>query len=271
MSESFINWPGNILPPAEVVANLTPFTRSGGRSLGGIERTTRTDKGFWNITLDQVPVHSPAQHRVWNSIRTQLGGRQGLIMVPVWSFKSAPYVSAAYEELVESSHDDGTSFDDGTLYRQGSIDIEMATYAALGSTVITLRATHASTVSGINFSYQGALYQTGPILQQTALDLFRVSVFPSIRMAIPSGAALEVNEPMCLCRLADDRGMDISEGITPLVRKTVNFVEAVDIWSDLALGLIAFDSPYYPPFPTPYNFDPSLDFSQAGNSQYITL
>lgn len=235
MSESFIHWPGSALPPAEVMANLSPFTRSGGRSLGGIERTTRTDRGFWSITLDQVPVWDRGQHRLWNAIRTQLGGRQGLIMVPAWSFKSAPYVTGDYEAEILTTHDDDTSFDDGSLYSQGSIDIQMASFAPLGSTVVTIRVILAATVAGIRFSYQGALYETGPILAQPTEATFQVPVFPAIRMAIPAGADLEVNEPTCLCRLTDDRGMDISEGITPLLRKSVQFVEAVDYWNTLAL------------------------------------
>lgn len=235
MSESFIHWSGSALPPAEVVANIVAFSRSGGRSLGGIERTTRTDRGFWAIMLDQVPVHSPTQHRVWNAIRAQLCGRAGLIAVPVWSFKSAPYVGGTYASPVLTDHDDGTPFDDGTQYMQGSIDIEMASYAPLGSTVVTLRSVNASGVSGIRFSYQHALYETGPILAQPTGDTFQVSIFPAVRMAIPAGASLEVDEPTCLCRLREDAGMDISEGITPLLRKSVSFVEAVDFWTDLAL------------------------------------
>lgn len=235
MSESFIHWPASVLPPAEVMANLTPFTRGGGRSLGGVERTVRTDRGFWNLMLDQVPVHSFAQHRVWNAIRTQLGGRAGLIAVPAWSFKSAPYASGEYEPPLLTPHDDDTSFDDGSLYSQGSIDIEMASYAPLGSTVVTLRLINASSASGIRFSYQHAFYETGPIIGEPGAALFQVPVFPAIRMPIPAGASLEVNEPTCLCRLKDDAGMDISEGITPLLRKSISFVEAVDFWSDLAI------------------------------------
>lgn len=235
MSESYIHWPSGVLPPAEVMANLVPFTRGGGRSLGGVERSVRTDRGFWILTLDQVPIWTPAQHRIFNAIRVHLGGRSGLIAVPAWSFKSAPYVSGEHESLVLTSHDDDTSFDDGSLYSQGSIDIEMATYAPLGSTVVTLRLVNASTAAGIRFSYQHAFYETGPIIGEPGAMLFQVPVFPAIRMAIPAGASLEVNEPTCLCRLKEDSGMDISEGITPLLRQSISFVEAVDFWNDLAL------------------------------------
>lgn len=239
MSEGFIQWPGDVLPPAEVLANLVPFTRGGGTSIGGVSRNVRSDRGWWSITLDQVPIWLPAQRRTWNSIRTMLGGKAGLIAVPAWSFGSAPYLSGRYEASILSPHEDGSPFDDGGLYSQGSIDIEMAAFAPLSSTVVQLRLISASTAAGIRFSYQHALYETGPILSQTADNVFQVPVFPAIRQAIPTGAQLEVNEPTCLCRLTEDRGMDTSEGITPLIRASVAFVEAVDYWNDLARGLVA--------------------------------
>lgn len=216
------------------MANLVPFSRSGGRSLGGIERTTRTDRGFWQITLDQIPVHSAAQRRTWNAIRTGLGGRVGQIAVPVWATFSAPYVSGAWEPLAETTHDDGTTFDDGTSYSQGAIDVQMASFAPLGSTVVTIRLINAASPS-LRFSYQHALYETGPVLNEVSEGVYQVPVFPAIRMAIPAGAQLEVDEPTCLCHLAEDRGMDQQEGISILQRRSVTFVEAVDYWNDLAL------------------------------------
>lgn len=235
----YIHWPADVLPPAEVMANLVPFTRSGGRSLGGIERTTRTDRGYWQVTLDQIPVHQPAQRRVWNAIRTQLGGRAGLVAVPVWAMFSAPYLSGRYEPPVLTTHDDDTTFDDGTEYSQGVIDVQMATYAPLGATVVTLRNVSAASVVGMRFSYQHALYETGPIISQTGENVFQVPVFPAVRMPIPAGVQLEVDDPTCLCHLAEDRGMDQQEGISILQRRSVTFVEAVDYWNALAIGEVA--------------------------------
>jgi len=63
-------------------------------------------------------------------------------------------------------------------------------------------------------------------------------VTPAIRQTIPAGADLEFDNPTCLVHLASDNGMDIPQdaiGKTSLVN--VNFVEATDYWSRLALGL----------------------------------
>lgn len=234
-----IHWPHKLLLPESANASPVAFTRSGGRSLGGIERTTRTDRGFWRVALHDIAVFTPAMRRTWNAIRTRAGGKAGLFAVPSWSFDSAPYVTGEREPLVLVPHDDGAPFSDGSLYSQGSIDIQMATAAPLGATVVTLHLINAASVAGIRFSYQHALYETGSIIAEPGDGLFTVSIFPAVRMAIPAGAQLEVDNPTCLCHLADDRGMDIDLSYDEINRATVEFVEAVDVWNDIALGEVA--------------------------------
>jgi hypothetical protein len=235
MSESYFHWPTGLLVPAKAIASPVAFTRSGGRSLGGIDRNVRSDRGFWRISLNDVSVRSPDMRRTWNAIRTQLGGKVGLVVVPVWSFDSAPYASGHRESSILSSFDDGSTFDDGSEFYQGAIDIEMANYAPLGSTIVTLRQISASGVSGIRFSYQHALYETGPIIAQPSETTFQVSVFPAIRQAIPAAASLECDNPTCLAHLADDRGMDLMLSNTEIDNASVEFVEAVDYWNDRAI------------------------------------
>lgn len=230
----FIHWPTRLLRPASALASQVPFTRSGGRTLGGTERTTRTDLGYWRLTLENVSVRSREMRQQWNATRVKLGGRAGLVAVPCWSFDSAPYVSGERERAIYLPHDDGTTFDDGAEYYEGAIHIEMAAFAPLSSTVVTLRLVAASTAAGIRFSYQHALYETGPVIEQTGANTFRVPVFPAIRQAIPADAWLEVDNPTCLCRLVDDRGMDLMLSNVEIDTQTIEFVEAVDYWNDRA-------------------------------------
>jgi hypothetical protein len=233
-------WPVSLLQPSQATASPVAFTRSGGRSLGGVERTTRTDAGFWRIALNNVTVWSPSMRRKWNALRTALGGKAGLVAVPVWSFDSAPYPSGEREPIVETNHDDGFGFDDGLGYSEGSINIEMASFAPLGATVVTLRLVEAISVEGIRFSYQHALYETGPAISEVEPGVFQVPIFPAVRMPIPQNAELEVDQPTCLCRLADDRGMDLPLNNSEIDSASIEFVEAVDVWNDLAIGLISY-------------------------------
>lgn len=238
-----IHWPYDLLKPATTRIVSNPSSRSGGRTLGGTQRSMRTDRGFWRITLESVGLRSAAMRRTWGAIDTALSGMSGLVVVPAWSHDVAPYAEPdcnRVPDLVETTHDDGTDFDDGSAYAQGLIDIEMAAFAPVGSTVATIRIiAGAPNPAGIRFSYQHALYRTGRVLQEMAADTWRVELSTAVRMPIPVGAKLEADRPTCLCHLSRDDGMSLDfSGFVPDTA-TVEFVEAVDFWNDLAMGRVA--------------------------------
>lgn len=91
---------------------------------------------------------------------------------------------------------------------------------------------------GVRFSYKHALYETGPVISVDG-DIWEVPISPTVRELIPAGADLEFDRPTCLCRLSDDRGMDVvQDAISKNANPNVSFVEATDYWNRLALGLI---------------------------------
>lgn len=208
-------WDKCLLNPKETLANPVPFSRGGGRSLAGFERTIKSDRGYWSIVLNDIIVGGGAEMRAWNTMRTDLGGRSGLVAIPVRSHDSAPYVSGSFELAP-------------------ALSVSMALAATIGQTVVKIRrTTAAAALSGIRFSYQHALYETGTAISIVA-DVWEVPVFPAIRAAIPLNAAVQVDLPTCLVRLADDRGMDLPQGKRDIQMVSVAFVEAVDYWNDLA-------------------------------------
>jgi hypothetical protein len=239
----YVHWPIDLLPAQSVPFNPVPFTRSGGRSLGGIARYTRTDKGFWQGSLNGITFRRGQQFdqaREWTKIRTYLNGQAGLLVVPVCSTRllaSPPTWSDFSPGLYP--HDDETTFEDDTEYYEGVTKVEMATTAPLGATVVRLRLISAPTVQGIRFSYQHAMYETGAMIEQIGDDEFRVPIFPAIRQEIPADAWLETDQPTILCRLASDSEMDIEFPPANMPRPSINLVEAVDVWSDLALEAAA--------------------------------
>lgn len=228
-----LHWPGDLLTPLECRPNPNPFTRSGGRSLGGVKPAVRTDLGFWTIDLVGVPVHSADQRRTWNAIRRHLSGSAGVIVVPAWSLDTAPYASGEFEAATVLPHDDDTLFDDDTGYEQSAISVVSDGVTPLGATTIRLRIINADTnLVGVRFSYEHALYETGPAIEING-DIWTVSISPAVRALIPSGADLEFDRPTCVCRLADDRGMDGGVDAVPFERRSVSFVEATDYWASL--------------------------------------
>lgn len=234
----FVFWPGDLLPPGEILPNPVPFTRSGGRSINGVERAIRTDRGFWHIAMNQIVLYDKPQRRAWNAIRTALSGRAGLLVIPVWSKDTAPYASGIVEDDVLTTHSDGTPFSDDTLYRQGSIAVRCAERAEIGATKIKLRVLSAEPdLSGVRFSYNHALYETGPAIDISG-SVWTVAIFPAIRAPIPEETDLEFNNPTCLVHLEEDRGMAVALNAIGITEHNVSFVEATDYWSDLAAGLV---------------------------------
>jgi hypothetical protein len=223
-----------LLCPASVTVNPVPFTRSGGRSLGGIERAIRTDRGHWLVGYKGVTLYGAQKRRLWNMNRVALNGRAGLVAVPAYSFDSAPWPAGSVNGHTLVPHSDGSGFSDGSFYSQPSIVVEMVNQAALTDTSVTLRLVGGiDELAGVRFSYQHALYETGiPTLVEG--DEWTVPIFPDIRGVIPADATLEFDLPTCLCRLATDREMDISLSAGGIDRADVNFIEAVDYWTDLA-------------------------------------
>lgn len=233
-----IVWPHDLLTPEECIPSPVPFTRSGGRTLGGIETATRTDLGYWSIDLNDIAIYSREQRQTWIAIRQHLSGRAGLIAVPAWSFDAAPYVSGDREAPGLTTHDDDTTFDDGTLYEQGAISVVSDGVTALGATVMKLRVIKAApNMVGVRFSYDHALYETGPAISIDG-DIWTVPIAPAVRQLIPHGADLEFDMPTCVCRLAEDRGMDGGVNSIEFEQRSVTFSEATDYWNNLALGLI---------------------------------
>lgn len=238
-----IHWPYDLLVPERTRVSSSPFSRGGGRSLGGLQRTVRTDRGFWRIRLENIWPRTVEMRRTWGAIDTALGGTSGLIAIPAWSHDVAPYADPACGSAprpVETEHDDDAFFDDDEPYVQGNVVLEMATFAPIGATVATIRIiAGAAEPSGIRFSYQHALNRTGRILEQVGGNSWRVELATAIRAPIPAGSLLEADRPTCLCHLVNDDGMALDfSGLSAQDLASVEFVEATDYWVDLAMGLV---------------------------------
>ncbi|MCK8780565.1 hypothetical protein M0654_11265 [Rhizobium sp. NTR19] len=229
-------WPEFLLSPLECRAYLNPFTRSGGRTLGGTKPSVRTDLGHWRVDLMGVPMTGVDRRRAWDAIATYLGGTSGRIAVPTWAMDSAPYASGNEEPLVDVPHDDDSLFDDGMPYEQGAIAIRSVGVTGIAATQISMRViAGAVDLAGVRFSYQHALYQTGRVLSLEG-DIVTVQVSPAVRAVIPADADLEFDRPTCVCNLLDDVGMQRSMNADRFERANVSFVEDTQYWAELAAG-----------------------------------
>lgn len=234
-------FPQCILTPRQVSANLVPFTRGSGRTLGGVESATRTDLGFWSVEYGGILLRNRdrLQWQTWQAVRQMFGGRSGRLAVPVRSSLSAPYASGAFEASPEVTHGDGSAFSDGSMYVQGAINVVSVGVTAIGATTMRMRIVNAgANLSGVRFSFRHALYETGQALDIDG-DVWTVTVSPSVRELIPAGADLEFDRPTCICRLSQDRGMDVTaEYLARVSAPSISFTEDTDYWYKVAKGLI---------------------------------
>ncbi|MCP8895353.1 hypothetical protein KYK29_10445 [Shinella daejeonensis] len=232
-------WPHELLQPENTIADVVPFTRTGGRVIGGAKPAYRTDLGHWRIDLENVAVSSPEQRRAWDAISTYLGGSSGRIAVPIWTLDSAPYANAecGWEEDILVPHSDGTPFSDGTLYMQSPISIVSQGVAAVGATVVSVRVINAGPdLAGTRFSYNHAAYKVGQVLD-VAGDVWTVRITPSIAAIIPDGVDLEFHRPTCVCNLVSDTGMRRGMRHDGVEFLSVSFIEDVRYLNDLAAGI----------------------------------
>ncbi len=169
----------------------------------------------------------------WNAIRVALQGRSGLVVVPAYHAGSR-LQKLAKSQRCFAGYSDGSTFSDGSSYKGQPALLRMDEPAQIGSTVLKLCTLKKGlNLSGIKFSYFHALYETGPLIKQSG-NVVQIPVFPAVRAHIPAGAVLNVSEPTCLMHLASDNEMDLAQGFSPTTKTTLNFVEAVDFWDEVA-------------------------------------
>lgn len=234
---NILEWPYLALVPEAVSINLVPFTRSGGRAIGGGKTAIRTDIGFWEIEFSGVQLFDRPNFKAFDAISAILGGASGRIAVPIYSNESAPFANGVEIWPFSVKHSDGAGFSDGSAYLQMPIAVQSSGVTPIGAGIISLNAINAdSDLSGVKFSYNHALYQTGELISKIG-NISTVRITPSIRETIPANADLNFSRPTCVCRLADDDSM--VRGVDPsrLQRVTVKFQEDTDYWSRLAVGL----------------------------------
>lgn len=234
MVSDFRIWPVNILRPSSITVKQNAFTRSGGRSLSGITRTVRTDRGHFSFEYSGVILNSTSKRRKIISMRTDLNGRVGLVAIPIWSYDLAPWAEGTYLGRTTVPWSDLTTFSDGSFWSQPTINVELAVAAALHDTSMVLRLVSGiDSLEGVRFSYENALYETGKPTDITD-DLWTVPIFPDIRAPIPINASLEFDRPTCLVHLASDNELDYEHSASGIDKLNIAFVEAVDYWNDLA-------------------------------------
>ena len=221
-------WPRRLLAPRKVLPEPVYATESGGRSITAAEQIISSDAGYWQIVLDEIPLASPDQKRVWRAISVKLEGRLNTIAVPIYDQDIAPYPTIAAGPDSNIPFSDASLFSDATGFGQDIITATINAAVALNAVSVPINVTQGGDLEiGMHFSVLNRLYRIKEITS-TIGTVTTVKVWPNVREAMLSGAEANFDDPRCLCRLATDGEMQ--SGIDDYAGRTlarVNFVEAL--------------------------------------------
>lgn len=220
-------WPRRLLSPRKVTPEPVYATSSGGRSLTAVEQIVATDAGYWSIVLDEIPLVSAAQKKVWRAISVLLEGRYGTIAVPIYDY-GAPWPTAAQSEITGIPFSDQSLFSDESGFSQPQISATVNADVLLGAATVEINLVYGAVLeAGQHFSVVNQLYRIKSITSVVGA-VTTLTVWPPVRVAMTAGGVAEFDDPRQLCRLATDgemmSGADDYAGRT-LAR--VNFVEAL--------------------------------------------
>ncbi len=212
-------YPGGMLPPRSVMADIVPATTGGGRGITAVEQVISYDAGYWQIDLNEIPVASRGQKLAWRGLSANCDGRLGVIDVPTYPISVAPYALDADGKPITylgGLFTDRTVFSDGTPFSDGLIVSTMVNDADMGDTQVTIfiEASAQDLVAGMDFSAQGAtrqrLYRVKTVGAKTPVTggyHYVLTITPPLREDIDAGAVLNWGNPICSCRLLDDTQM----------------------------------------------------------------
>lgn len=202
--EADYTWPTDDLKPRDIGIYPCAAPIGGGIELTGKEPTIDSGAGYWRIVFGAIPVKTRENIRRWRALEAQLEGRGRTLVVPIYDGKRAPWPGSP----------------------GGTIEAETVTAVPAGATGLQILMTNIGDVSaGMHFSVGHRLYRIKRVDGDSAV--LDVTIWPPVRFAIPAGTSLEFRRPLCMVRLADDRGMSLDLDGHKRAEPTVEFVEAI--------------------------------------------
>lgn len=217
-----LTWP-SILTPRGIMFEPDARSRSGGVSLSGVEQVVTSSGGIWRARYTGVPVVRRNQRLAWRAINAQLGGRAGVLLVPV--FCGDPPTLEGVSGYSGVTHSDGTFFGDEAGYSQSALSATINP-AALRATSVTINIIEGEVEAGQHFSVSGRLYRVASVESQSG-GVASITIWPPLREAVAVEVDAEFARPVCRMRLASDDAMNIEFDMGRFGTGAVDFIEAL--------------------------------------------
>jgi hypothetical protein len=219
-----IIWPRTVLPPRSAQADPLPVTTSGPASLSGVRQVVAAPAAVWVITLQSIPVASVAQRLTFRALGAQIQGRANPVLVPV--FDRVELRGSGSGVTYTAPHSDDSSHSDGSLYASGGSQAVVAAAASMGDVALSVTIVLGSLEAGQHLSIGNRLYRVARVdaVSGSTLDLI---VWPPLRDDVVAGSEIELDNPVCKCRLYDDAGMNVTLEYGRTAFPTVKFLEDI--------------------------------------------
>jgi hypothetical protein len=216
--------------------NLAGGSMSPGQTVSGaFPYATLPGCGLWVAATGSVYLRTPDDARAYRAIRNL--AKQGvmpLIVPRIDAFSIMPFPLdgngkqiTAYDTVPFS---DGSSFSDGTRWRQSVIDCALVNSATINATQLTMRFVNGGPLrGGESFSLfhdnQGwRCYEVAGVDLNDDGDSV-VTITPWLRDDIDAGSYVDFDEPKCTMRIADPKAMDFRMETFPFAPQDASFVE----------------------------------------------
>lgn len=194
-------WPATLLVPAD--AKLSPLVAnsSGGQAFGGSEQIVGNTPGRWKLELNNIYLSSAAQIGAWHQVEGALNGRANTVLVPIYDYPRAPWPVVRGKQITTGS----------------PIAAFVTADVPVGAVTASIEVQVGSELQGYeHFGFNQKVYRLTTILSVDtggAYPIYSVKFKLPCRALIPSGSAIDFNDPMLRCRLDTDDAMAIKGGI----------------------------------------------------------
>lgn len=198
-------WPRSLAPRSISWTPATPQVR-GPRTIGGVQRRVTGDAGHWRARLVDIPLHGD-KVLLWRALVARLLTTDDAVLVPVYDTVRNPLEMAGLADPgAEVPFEDDSFFSDDTGWLEASGVCNTKASAAIRATSIrcqvelgvTLQAgqyltwsEHLHVISSVSVSASDTRDQT-------------LGLWPPLRAAITGTQPIEVVNPVCRMRFADD-------------------------------------------------------------------
>lgn len=216
-------WPRALLRPRTTAINIAPATVAGAASLSGFRQAVSSPAGVWSITYGGLVVTSRNQRLTLRALAALVEGRSTPIVLPVFDREELRPIDPDAE--ADATHDDGSSFDDGSIYDGARVHVISTGALVRGATIVEFELIDGEMPEpGQHFSIANRLYRIKSIIG-TSGAVRGVYVWPPLRDDVAEGATFEFDEPVCLVRLAEDKGLDLALEYGSHGFPSISFVE----------------------------------------------